>query len=189
MVSGWAADEPPPGKAEETMTDTNQNDEITTEPRPRPARSRRWLFLALPAVLLGGALGARAYAFGPGGPGDLSPEHMQRFIERRMDRVLDSIDATADQRARIKATFARLHPEMKALHEEKARLRDAGKKALAAEAIDAAEVERVRREVVKLADRGSSLVSRAVVEVGGILTPDQRKELLSHFEGHHRRWH
>jgi periplasmic protein CpxP/Spy len=180
----------PPGKADETMTDSNQNDTSPADPRPVPTRSRRWLFLVLPAVLLGGALGARAYAFGPGGRGgDLSPEQMQRFIERRMDRVLDSIDATDDQRARIKGTFARLQPEMKALHEEKARLREAGKKALSADPIDAAEVERVRRDVIKLADRGSSLVSRALVEVGGVLNLEQRKELLSHIEGHHRRWH
>jgi periplasmic protein CpxP/Spy len=172
------------------MTDSNQNDTITTAPRPALARRRRWLLLALPAVLLGGTLGAQAFAFAPAGRhGDLSPEQMQRFIERRMERVLDSIDATDDQRARIKGTFARLHPEMKALHEEKAKLHEAGKKALAADAIDAGEVERLRREVVKLADRGSTLVSRALIEVGGVLTAEQRKELLSHVGKHHGRWH
>jgi periplasmic protein CpxP/Spy len=172
------------------MSDSKQNDTVTTAPRPALARRRRWLLLALPAILLGGALGAQAYAFGPGGRhGDLSPEQMHRFFERRMERVLDSIDATDDQRARIKGTFARLHPEMKALHEEKARLHEAGKKALAADTIDAGEVERLRREVVKLADRGSTLVSRALVEVGGVLTVEQRKELLSHVQRHHGRWH
>ena len=150
-------------------TETNETNEISTPTRPTPSRSRRWLFLAVPAVLLGGLVGARAYAFGPGGRGDISPEQMQRFIERRIDRVLEQIDATDDQRTRIKGTLSRLQPEMKALHDEKHKLREAGLKALSANPIDANEVERLRREVVKLADRGTTLMSRAIVEVGGVL--------------------
>ncbi len=174
------------------MTDSNANDTPSTDETPRPPApprrpGRRWLFLALPAVLLGGALGARAYAFGP--RGDMSPEQMDRFIERRIEGFLDGVDATDDQRTRIKATLARLRPEMKALHADKARLRDAGKKALAANPLDAAEVERLRREVLALADKGTSLMSRALVEVGNTLTPEQRREVLQHLERRHGRWH
>jgi periplasmic protein CpxP/Spy len=174
------------------MTDPNENLETPNLPPPtRPRGSRRWLFLALPALLLAGAgaLGARAYAFGPGGHGDMSPEQMHRFVERRIDRVLDGVDATDDQRTRIKGTLGRLHPEMKALHEEKHKLRAAAHKALAADNLDAAEVERLRRELLKLADRGTGLVSRALVEVGTTLTPDQRREVLEHIERRHGRWH
>jgi periplasmic protein CpxP/Spy len=178
------------------MTDSNDNLDLQAQPIPARGRGpgRRWLFVALPALLIGGGLlGARAYAFGPGGwgHGNMSPEQMHKFVEKRIDRVLDEVDATADQRTRIKGTLARLVPEMKALHDEKARLHEAGKKALLADTVDATEVERLRREVLRLADRGSTLVSRALVEVGGVLRPDQRKELFAHIEEHRGRrgWH
>jgi Spy/CpxP family protein refolding chaperone len=171
------------------MTESNPIPESPALPRPVRARSRRWLFVAIPGILLGALLGAQAYAFGPGGRhGHLSPERMERMIDRRLDGMLDRIDATADQRTRIKGTVARLKPEIKGLHEEKAKLHEAGRKALEASTLDPGEIERVRREAIKLADRGSSVMTRALVEVAGVLTPEQRKELLEHFQGHHRRW-
>ena len=165
------------------MTTVDENQAVTTRPGPARARRRRWLFLAAPALLLGGLLGAKAYAFGP--RGEPSPEQMERGI----DRALDHLDATPDQRTRIKATLGRLLPEAKALYAEKTRLREAGRAALAADPIDENEVERLRREVLKLADKGSSLMSRAVVEVGGVLTPQQRKQALNMLEGRRHGWH
>jgi periplasmic protein CpxP/Spy len=180
-----------PEREKEIMTDSNDNLEIQSQPTPVRRPRRRWLFVALPAVLIGGGLlGAQAYAFGPGGRhGHMSHEQMQRFMEKRVDRVLDQVDASDDQKTRIKGTLARLAPEMKALHDEKAKLHEAGKKALLAENVDASEVERLRREVLRLADRGTTLVSRAMVEVATVLRPDQRKELVEHMEEHRgRRW-
>jgi len=165
------------------MTENQTNPSLTLR---RP--SRRWLFVAMPAVLLGGLLGAQAYAFGPRGR-DLSPEQMEKMVDRRVEHLLDKVDATADQRTRIKATVARLKPEMKALHDERAKLHDAGKKALAADPVNAGEIERLRREAIQLADRTSASLSRALVEVAGVLNPEQRKELLQMVEQRHRGWH
>jgi Spy/CpxP family protein refolding chaperone len=192
MVMGVGGGDRRPEREQEIMTDSNDTLETQDQPIPARRRGRRWLFVALPAVLIGGGLlGAQAYAFGPGGRhGNMSPEQMQKFAEKRVERVLDQVDATDDQRARIKGTLSRLIPEMKALHDEKAKLHEAGKKALLADNVDAAEVERLRREVLRLADKGTTLVSRAVVEVATVLRPDQRKELFEHIEEHRgRRWH
>jgi Spy/CpxP family protein refolding chaperone len=166
------------------MTDTNTTP--STSPATKTTRARRWLLLALPAVLLGTAVGASAYAIGPdGGP---SPEHMDRFFEHRLDRMLENVNATADQKTRIKAIVARVRPELKTLAEQKAKLHAAGKNALLADRIDANEVERVRRETMALADRGSSLMSRTLVEIGGVLTPQQRKELAEKIESRRHHW-
>jgi hypothetical protein len=55
--------------------------------------------------------------------------------------------------------------------------------------VNAGEIERVRREGIQLADRASTSLSRALVEVAGVLNPEQRKELLQMIEKHHRGRH
>ncbi len=170
------------------MTDSIPTNEIKPSSR-RATWGRRWLFVALPAVLLGGALGARAYAFGPGGHGrNFSPEQMEKMMDRRVEHLLDRVKATPDQRTKIQATVARLKPELKTLHDEHAKLHEAGQKALTSDPVNAGELERVRREAIQVADRTSSSISRALVEVASVLTPDQRKEVAQLMQEHHGRW-
>lgn len=153
----------------------------------RSTRVRRWLVAGIPVLLVGAAFALQAPAFAAWGRHGLSPERMERMIDKRVDHVLDDVDATADQKARIKAALARAKPELKALLDERVRLRQAAHTALAAERVDPGEVERLRAETVKLAERGSALLSRTLTEVAQVLQPAQRRELLEHWK--HRGGH
>jgi periplasmic protein CpxP/Spy len=169
-----------PGKGNGTMIET-------TNTKPTLTRSRRrWLLFAAPVALIGGTMATSAFAFGPGwhGWGGGDPEKMEKMVDRRVDRMLDSIDASADQKTRVKGTIARLRPQLRALRAEKHKLHEAGAKALAADRVDPNEIERLRREALKLAERGSTLVSGGLVEIAQVLNPEQRRELLEHFQRH-----
>jgi periplasmic protein CpxP/Spy len=167
-----------PGKGNGTMIDT-----MNTRGGMARSRRRRWLLFAAPVALIGGTLATSAYAFGPGRHGwGGDPERMEKMVDRRVDRMLDGIDATDDQKARVKGTIARLRPQLRALRADKQKLHEAGAKALSADRVDPNEIERLRRETLKLAERGSTLVSGALVEIAQVLNPEQRRELLEHFQ-------
>lgn len=165
------------------MTTNDTTNPMTPEPPSGFARARRWALIALPVLVVGAAAAANAHAFGPGGRHGFSPERMQAMVEKRVDRMLERVDATDDQKVRIKNALARTKPELTALAAERTKLREAAHKALAAPTVDANEVERLRRETMQLAERGSTLISRTLVEVAQVLNPEQRKELLETWQG------
>jgi periplasmic protein CpxP/Spy len=140
---------------------------------------RRSWFKRLGLVALGlmsvGVLGAfRHGSHGGGFPGMLGP---------RLDRLLDEVDATADQRAKIHAIRDRLAEKGKALH---ATRREDLKAALAQ--WDAANPDTAALHA-KIDQRAQAMqafaheVADALVEVHGILTPDQRAKLSQKWHG------
>ena len=173
---------------------TESNDGNTTTEHPAPAKKPlrvrlRWLLLG-PAVLLGGAFfGARrvhALGHGPFGHGDFTPEEVEALVGKRIERALHRLDATPQQKEKVKEMVARFRPELRALHECKRKLYEAGRSAFGADRVDPQEIERIRREALALADKGSGLAARAATELGQILTAEQRRRVLEHF-GRHRR--
>ena len=159
-------------------------------PRGKRGRVTRGVLLAgLPALLLGGWLlsTGTARAFGPGGGADgARGEHGRgHFMEKRIDKILDQVSATDAQKQQVKAVFARVKPEMKTLHEERAKLRQAMNRAFAADPINSAELERLRQETLRLAERKSAVFTKAVIEAGQVLTAEQRKKVTEHM-GRHR---
>jgi Spy/CpxP family protein refolding chaperone len=164
----------------------NSTENTETTKRSRP--SRWWLLLALPVVLGGGFYAARAYAFGGMGMGG-GPDGHHAFMQRRLEKMLDKVDATSAQRASIKTIIERLHTEMAPIHKEHAQLRDGLKKALAAPTVDGVAVENLRIQAAASMDRGSRQVSKALVEAANVLTAEQRKLIIEHIGEQHGRMH
>jgi Spy/CpxP family protein refolding chaperone len=161
------------------------NETINTSP---PRRSRRWnwflalplaAFLAVPAVhaFAGGGRGPEAGEFGHFGGG------------RRMARLLDAAGATDAQKAKIKATWSGLEPQLQALREERMKLHGEMQKAMTAPTIDTAQVERLRQEGIKLADRSSTLVTQGIVQSAQVLTPEQRQKVATELQQHRHHQH
>ncbi len=153
------------------------------------------------AFLVGGMVAiptAIAYAgghgFGHGGMGHgcgghdapQSAEDVREHMEKGKGFILDKIDATPEQEAKVDAVLDRLAPELFALKDDKESLHQDLRAALTAENVDAAEVESIRREGLALADEASRLVLGGVVEIAQALTPDQRAELAEAAEKFHR---
>ena len=169
----------------------NTNDDAATQPRPSAKRrfASRWL-LALPlaGLLVGGAAVAQAHgggAFGGGGRGE-----MGEFMAFRMHKLLDSVGATDAQKAQIKAAWQPLRPQLQAVHADGMKVRQQLAAALTAPTIDRAEVERLRKESLQLADRASTLFTQGILSTAQVLTPEQRQkvatELAQHGHGHGR---
>jgi protein CpxP len=169
----------------QTEVETKTEDRAVT-PKFSGVR-RRIALVSLSALLLAGVGGwmSSARAAGPaggdeaGGPGPM----------RRMHRILDKVGATQGQRDQIRAIWTGLRPQLKAARAENQNLRQQMIGALTAPSINAADVERLRKQTMTNADKISSLITQGMVASAQVLTPEQRKlaqqEIANGGGGHH----
>ena len=101
------------------------------------------------------------------------PEH----IARAVDHLLDGFGATDAQRARIKQIAQAAAVDLKAQRDTARSLRDKGMQAFAAPLIDAAAAESVRQQIVAQHDQASKRVLQAMLDIGRVLTPEQRARI------------
>jgi Spy/CpxP family protein refolding chaperone len=138
-----------------------------------------WTTLTL-AVFAVGALTLTAFR----GPGHGGPAYMERFVSNRLEDVLDDVRATDAQRQQILAIKDRLVADAKAL---RAGHGDVHKELLAQWQLDAPDAARVRAIVDA---RGDSMkkfadeVTDAILQVHGILTPEQRAQIAKKAQRH-----
>jgi Spy/CpxP family protein refolding chaperone len=152
----------------------------------RGKRGSKWgrrLFFASAALLLAVPLVARAFPWGGGhGFGPPSEERMRNRVERMAERIFDEVDASDEQRTAILATLDAAIPQMAAIAAEGHALKQKMRDALVADPIDEAAIEELRGQIVALADRGSEVMSQALIAVAKNLTPAQRLAVAEHME-------
>ena len=108
---------------------------------------------------------------------------------RRIERILDSVNASQGQRDQIRAIWTGLKPQLRAERTQHKNLRQQMVAAITAPTINAAEVERLRKLSMASADKTSALITQGMVASAQVLTPDQRKQAqaeLAKSRGHHR---
>lgn len=141
---------------------------------------------AVVAALVVGFVALTGFRGGCGhhGPGR-DPAQVAAFVNGRVDDLLDDVDATPDQRARIHALSDRLLAEGQALHADHARTHETLLAQWKAETVD----RKVLHELVDArADAFRKLAHDAVdaaAEAHDVLTPAQREKLTKKAE----RWH
>ncbi|MGH8632183.1 MAG: Spy/CpxP family protein refolding chaperone [Burkholderiales bacterium] len=105
------------------------------------------------------------------------------------DWLLERIDASSEQRAQIKDMLTAALDELMRLREQHQAHRAAFVSALVQPAVDRAELERIRRAELELADRASQTIVSSLAAMSEVLTPEQRAklaELAAHWQaGHH----
>jgi periplasmic protein CpxP/Spy len=158
---------------------------------PVRPRRRSWLLL-IPALALVGIAGGTyttaqaqpAYS-ADAGPGE-------GFAARRLERLLDKVNATAGQRGQIEAIWKGLRPQLKSLHQQHQAVHQQLAAALSAPTINPATVEQLRTQAMGIADQLSSTFTQGLVQTAQVLTPDQRTQAAAaiasargHFQ-HHR---
>ena len=111
-----------------------------------------------------------------------SMRHGMRFSERRMERMLDEIDATPEQAEKLKAIFASVRKDVRPMFEDMRDTRDDIADLLAAPTVDRAAAEKLRAERVAELDETSRKLTAAILDAAEVLTPEQRKQLVEHFE-------
>ena len=111
-----------------------------------------------------------------GGPGGML---------RMAERMLDSVGASAEQKARV-------HDILKTAQDERLQLREAGQaqfqqmlQLLSAPQIDAAAAEALRQQHQARHDAASKRLLQAMLEVQAVLTPEQRAKLAEQMKARH----
>lgn len=183
-------------------TDTTTPD---TTPEPGKARCshpgrhgrRGWRRWAKGALLVGFLVGvpvavanaASGKGFGHGCGKHDAPQSAEE-LRQRMDKgagwLLDRVDASPEQEAQVGAVLDRVAPELFALKDDHAALRQDLRAALTADNVDPAEVESIRKEGLALADDASRVVVGGIVDIAKVLDTEQRAELAEAAERFHR---
>jgi periplasmic protein CpxP/Spy len=103
-------------------------------------------------------------------------------IERRVNRVLGIVDASTEQKQKVRAIFEKAANDLYAARDQRQQNRRAMAEALAAATIDRAKVEQLRGDRMKIADATSKRLTDALVEAAEVLTPAQRADLVARFQ-------
>jgi protein CpxP len=175
-----------------TMPDTNQ----VTEAGGTPLWRRRRFWLAGGGVLAGlaalAAVAPRASAyralaghgFGPGRHGLgaqvlRDPEAAKQHVGMALEWALRGVNATEEQKQQARRITDRLVDELAPEIEKHRAFREAMARELARPEIDRAALERLRQQEIALADAASKQAVAAIADLGDVLTPEQRSELVA----------
>jgi protein CpxP len=150
---------------------------------PAPQRSGMRLLIAaiVMAVLSAFALSswAQPHHGGRGMGGVMgSPVHMGRMI----DRMLDGVNATDEQRGQIKQIAQAATADLKAQREAGSALRERSMQLFTQPNVDANAVEALRQQMVAQHDQISRRVTQALLDASRVLTPEQRSKLAENMK-------
>ncbi|MDE2401355.1 MAG: Spy/CpxP family protein refolding chaperone [Burkholderiales bacterium] len=126
--------------------------------------------------MMGGAMGARM-----GEAGGLP------FSGRHLARVLDDVKATDAQRTQIKAISEAAEKDIKTLHQGGLTLHEQALALFAKPKIDAAAAEKLRQDMSARHDAVSKRVLQAALDIGNVLTPEQRAQWVEQMQKRHER--
>lgn len=107
------------------------------------------------------------------------------FGGRHLQRLLDDAKVTDVQRTQVQQIVDRAQSDLKALHEEGKGLHEQGLKLWAAPKIDACAAEKLRQQMQVHHDKVSKRLMQAMLDVGNVLTPDQRAVVAKQLEKRH----
>ena len=121
---------------------------------------------------------------------EMTAQQMREHFRRGLEKILDRLDATDEQRKQIRTVVARLEPRHEKLHQARKQAmatltNEWGKKQMDPQVVDKATGKMLDELVAARAD-----LTTALVEIHGILTPEQRAQVAEHMAKHRkrRRW-
>ncbi len=155
------------------------------------AGTRRKSLTTMMAALLAGSIAATAggVAFAKTDGQAFDPAKFQQRIEKRVDKALGSTDATADQKKKVTEILQTAFKDMKGFHGQRVENRKAMEAAMQAPTIDAAKIEQIRAEQMKIADASSKRFTQALVDAGNVLNASQRQAFFKAWGERHGKRH
>jgi Spy/CpxP family protein refolding chaperone len=103
-------------------------------------------------------------------------------IERMVDRLAWAVDASSEQKQKLRAIAQHTVDELSPLRERHLDGRRQMRDVLAAPTIDRGRLEALRVEQMRLADEASRRIAASVAEAADVLTPAQRADLARRLE-------
>jgi Spy/CpxP family protein refolding chaperone len=124
-----------------------------------------------------------------GPPAAMGGDHamMREMMMHHVDRVLDLIGATPDQKTKIDTILTTTMQSAGAMHHQMRDSHDQLRTLLTAPTIDRAAIEQARVAQIAALDQSSKTVLNGLADAAEVLTPDQRAKvalLLAAREGH-----
>lgn len=153
-------------------------------------QSKRWKKGALLGIAGFGLLVGALIACGARDRTEMTTQELREHFRRGLEKVLDRLDATDQQRKQIRAVVARLEPRHEKLHAARKQAMatmtgEWGRKQMDPQVVDKATGQMLDELVASRAD-----LTAALVEIHGILTPEQRAQVAEYMTKHRkrRRW-
>ena len=103
---------------------------------------------------------------------------------RQMDRMLDVVSASAEQRAQIKQIAEAARSDLRAQREAGRTLHEQSAALFAQPTIDARAAETLRQQMLAQHDSASKRMLQALLDASRVLTPEQRKLLADRMAQH-----
>jgi Spy/CpxP family protein refolding chaperone len=150
-----------------------------------PLKMRPMSALAATVVLaLAASLAPMAHAGphggrgGPGdGPGGFAGPGMMFAQPQHIERMLDSVNASTEQRTQIRQILQAARTDLQPLRETGRKLQDQGLALLAAPTVDARAADALRQQMLAQHDQASKRELQALLDVSRVLTAEQRKTI------------
>jgi len=133
------------------------------------------LLLALAGAFV--SVAAHAQAAMPPGPQGHGYGHGEFGGGRGLERMLDSVNASADQRSRIQEIMKSARADLRAQHEASRGLREQMATLFAQPTVDARAVESLRQQMLQQHDQSSRRWTQAMLDASAVLSADQRAQL------------
>lgn len=149
--------------------------------------ARRLAAATLALALAGGAVLATPHAqaapgggheAGMGGMGGM-PGMPMLGAPRHLERLLDDVGASADQKSQIKSILEAARTDLKAQHEAGRTLMQQQMDLFTQPTVDARAAEALRQQMLTRHDQASKRMLQAMLDVSRVLTPEQRQKLAA----------
>lgn len=128
---------------------------------------------AQPALAMPGGHGGPALPAAMGGPGMGLPLGHPRMAEK----MLDSVQATPEQRSQIRSLMEAARSDLQAQREAGRTLREQMAALFAQPTVDARAAETLRQQMLAQHDATSKRMTQLMLDVSRVLTPEQRQQL------------
>jgi len=147
-----------------------------------PSRSRLATFIAVPVIIVGGALAFAHQGGSHHGPTDA--QHIEMHLDH-MSKMLTKIDASEAQKSQMDGILRGAFADLKATKDSHHAAFGQFHELLFAPSIDRARIETLRARQVKLLDDMSRNFATAFADAAEVLSPEQRAALAKEVRAHH----
>lgn len=138
-------------------------------------------------IAVAGSLALTAFAREGGPHGGAHAGFMAHgpFFGRGLERMLDSVNATPEQRTQIQQITRAAAADLKAQREAGRALRERSMQLFTQPTVDANAAETLRQQMMAQHDQASKRVLQAMIDASRVLTPEQRSQLAQRMKQRH----